>query len=806
MSFFNFPSSSTGLPGKNSSPAHNNNNQKSQTSQFLPNNYVPIPPKTAPSNTGEPDSIKTSTSINTSTSSYPVSVGTTASTGSSLFKFAPKLSSSPTISTPSASTKNTNKSMNTNTTLYCKRRHNQIIELNSETLQLNLIGIDREDNGKSTASFALCTLQTWPAESSPKRILCNELGNLLVIQGTAGNITVIRISSENCVTEEIEIEGVPKDLASVTWHPASPADHHLVVLGRSGRLLLFDLLQVQGKPSSSDSDDVDDQRVLLLRISEAEQIIKLPVNRTDSFASILFVSDYYYRQNSNVHVTWLRFTAFLVKEGGDIFALCPLVPLKFRAQRQGHLIPLKYSLTAENDAVAIKWLDEVVLSGQFVANSAGDTDWILSTCPSASSPSFSHLQPRLQGPFLIQPEPMEIHQLSAYDQVVDFSSFHVDKSIPMLAIAFGSGKVDLLALCSEILPQFQLKKSLIKSQIESDSLPILALIESIDLKGSAEKSAVRRSVDGRIKFLSAKDGSDRESSVILASTDDSVVRINLKIVQDDSDWTFDCESTILIDKLKSHVLCISEKGTVYPGAFILPDEWEESSSSFQPPQSSSLLENVTKFAFPLGRMEIEGGAVQLDGLIENLIKNLTRLKSHFKISDPTTSLSLPNVNETAATELNDHVAEWQETLVIPTIRIGHEISLRSDELVKILCREREILLRAKTLLTSKPERLENLLLNLSGAKEKNRKLLERIQNVSIELSKYSQYDELLIEKLNQISMSLSKHSQNQNQNQNQNFVDIEDIDAESDNNFVKEQVLIQSEKLLKLKNQLKQII
>ena len=55
-------------------------------------------------------------------------------------------------------------------------------------------------------------------------------------------------------------------------------------------------------------------------------------------------------------------------------------------------------------------------------------------------------------------------------------------------------------------------------------------------------------------------------------------------------------------------------------------------------------------------------------------------------------------------------------------------------------------------------------------------------------------------------MSLSKHSQNQNQNQNQNFVDIEDIDAESDNNFVKEQVLIQSVKLLKLKNQLKQII
>lgn len=688
--------------------------------------------------------------------------------------------------------------------LYCKGRNGKIIELNSETLQLNQISPQGSSSPLSPSKY-LHVLRSWPSGSNPKRMLSNELGNLVAIQGTKGNVTVVRISVDSVVIEEIEIIGIPADLINITWHPASPADHHLIALTKSGKIFIFDLLQAKAEYFESDDEEGKPQeqgesgKCRLMNLAEFEQEIKIPSSRTDSFSAITFISG----------DSWLKFTAFLIKESGDIYALCPLLPTKFRAQRQGHLIPLKSQSQA--DSISLKWLDEVLLSGEFVANSAGDVDWILATCPS----SFSHLQPKLQGPFLIQPEPMEIHQLSSYDCVVDFSAFHLStENVPMLSIAFGSGKVDLLAICSEIYPKFQLKGTLVKSKDDSDLLPTLALIESIDLKGSNEKSsndsASRRSVNNQIKFLEIFQGSERGSMNIFVSINESVIKITLKIREDadfdsvnDSDWSIECHSGILIDKLKSHVQCISKDGTIYPGAIKLDVTRDiiKGTSIIDDVNVSGLLENVTKYAFPLGRMEIESGAIQLEGLIENLQKTLGRLKSQTRTSTP---VKLPqNVNEICATEFNDHVSEWQETLVSPAMRVGHEIALRSTELVQILRREREILVRAKTLLTAKPERLERLLSKLSQAKEANKRLTERVQILSKELCKYSQYDQLLTVNLQEISAKLRQHplittSENVNEN---GFVVLDGEGVEED--LVKSQLLIQSEKLMKLKNQLK---
>lgn len=689
--------------------------------------------------------------------------------------------------------------------LYCRRRHGQVIEVNFTTpsnVQVNLV----ETAAASTAatfspSKFLYSLKSWPVESTPKRLLCNSLGNLMAIQGSSGNISVLRLQgSAAAVTEEIELEqtilsAAFADFAAFAWHPASPADHHLVVLGRSGKLFMFDILRAIR--AGAFDEEAEDEAALgfdggaaLLRLSEPEQLVKLPTSRTDPFSSIAFSAP-------SGNSAWALFTAFLARESGDIFALCPLVPLKFRAQRQNHLLPLKQ---AESEPVVFRWLDEIIRSCEFVANSAGDTDWVLATCPA----SFSHLQPRLQGPFLIQPEPMEIHHLASYDRVVDFSAsaFRVTGSnepLTLLAIAFGSGKVDFLAVATEIVPKFQLKDTLVKSPHahESDVLPILALIESVDLKGSEEKSANRRSTDNPIKFLEYPGGG---GAFFLVSTETAVIKINLRISCDESeeaadlDWSIACDSTILIEKLKSHVLCASES-KIYPGAITLDllssASISRTSSSYV--RESSILETITKFAFPLGKMEIEGGAVQLDGLLENLTKTCQRLKAHRSISS---TAKLPEIDEIGATEFNDHVSEWQEALVSPAIRVGHEIALRSRELVQILGREREILVRAKTLLTAKPERLEKLLKALSEANIRNQKLSERVQTVSQELAKHSPQDAVLLEKLAEISRNLRSHHPLRSGQQDE-FVLLENEDE-----LVQAQLAIQTEKLLKLKNQL----
>lgn len=681
---------------------------------------------------------------------------------------------SPTIELATVSSLNVSEAIfhNVNNSLYCRRRHKQVIELNPTTLQLNLIETGSESEiGLSPMKF-LYTLKNWPANSTPKRILCNDLGTFLAIQGTTGNVSVLKLTLNNSVCEEIEIE-TSNETCQMVWHPASPADHHLVILSKSGKLSIFDLLQARVDFDAEESADLK-----FLRLTEAEQVIKLPGNRTDSFVGISFLPT----KAELICASWTKLTAFLVKESGDIFALCPFLPLQFRAQRQNHLLPLK---KVETEPVCLKWLDEVLLSCEFVASAAGDTDWVLATSPA----SFNHLQPRLQGPFLIQPEPMEIHHLAAYDRVVDFSVHQrSDQNLTIAIIAFGSGKVDVLAVASEILPKFQLKNSLIKTIDDSDQLPIMALLESIDLGCSSNTSNNRRSVDCKIKIL------DQDNRYILVSTDSTVLRIDLRMIEEEEDdWSIECNSSVLIEKLKNHVLCVSND-KIYPGSFKLRFSNETEDQNKWTYQTSGILETVTKFAFPLGKMEIEGGAVQLEGLVENLMKNLNRLKSHRTIKS---NLKLPEIDEIGATELNEQVSEWQESLVSSAMRVGHEIALRSNELVQILRREREILVRAKTLLTAKPERLQLLMTKLREAKDQNQKLMERTRKTCQELSKYSVYDEILIQKIQEISSNLAGHSLTKPETNMNEFVVLED---ESD--LLQSQLLMQSEKLMKLKEQL----
>jgi hypothetical protein len=688
--------------------------------------------------------------------------------------------------------------------------------LNIKTLQLSLIDTfdaSEEANEKTPPpSFAPSTfihsLKNWPSTSTPKRILANGIGNLLAILGSTGNICVVRFGSSSTM-EEIEIDCFA-DVVAMAWHPASPADHHLAVLGRTGQLKLYNLLQSastspSGSRSTEDSLFFESTEGTKFKLLSPEQSLKLPVSRTDSFVSFAFSSNSFL-DNSSSSSSWIPFTAFLVKESGDIFALCPFLPLQFRAQRMRHLIPLQRN---ENGIIR-KWLDDVILSCQFIAGlDNSSTDWVLASNPT----SYSHLQARIQGPFLIQPEPMEIRHLASFDRVVDFSVFSRTLSLdqpPLITLtsAFGSGKLDIMALVFEILPVFQLKDSLYKSSASdevTDLLPVLALLESVDLRGGSSIAPAKRSVDARIRVVQSN-----RSGPILVSTDDSVVSINLQVSLDDCDngeessdendngnWSIGCEATFLVEKLNNHVLCVSG-GKLFPGLMRLPamETVECKDLPMRTGNPSGILESITKFAFPLGKMEIESGAVQLQGLLENLTDNLKRLKTKREKKSPQQQQKkLPEIDEISATELNDHVSEWQESLVSPAMRVGHEIALRSSELVEILKREREILVRAKTLLTAKPDKLGKLLTRLSDAQIKNRVLLERSKQMALELSKHSVYDGLLIEKLSEISRNFREHAVVPSGD----FVEVTDEDPEA---LIRSQLAVQNEKLLKLKNQL----
>ena len=125
--------------------------------------------------------------------------------------------------------------------------------MNPATLHLNLVETGKDsEKGLSPLKF-LYTLKNWPSNSTPNRILCNELGTFLAIQGTAGNVSDLKLTSINSVCEEIEIE--TSEASHIVWHPASPADHHLIILSKSGKLSVFNLLQAHSDFDTEESSD-----------------------------------------------------------------------------------------------------------------------------------------------------------------------------------------------------------------------------------------------------------------------------------------------------------------------------------------------------------------------------------------------------------------------------------------------------------------------------------------------------------------------------------------------------------------------
>lgn len=601
--------------------------------------------------------------------------------------------------------------------LYCRLNDKQLLELTVDK-KLNLITPPREDSQSSTLHTSITNarhLHTLPAAFIAE-VALEMKANAHSASSVAisfANQSVLVVSSLFSSSISLSIINVSTGVAWFDWHPLSPNYSHLVLLLRSGHLNLYALDNNKNKDTIAAEEGTESNDTLPRQI-EPESSIKLNQNRFDPLVGACFAP-----KNNESNCNWTRFGLFVCSEAGEVHFICPVLPANFKAKRLGWL----QSLAKNSEGMPKKWLKEALSLAKLLSPPGEEeTDWTLTH----SGPSFGHLIPSLQGPLSIQPEPLEIHHLASYDRVCDFKAFLTPQGDTLLAISFASGKIDLLVLGGDddLHPVWQLPS---QPQKNSNELPkaYLVLLESIDVHSSStskpsSQSSSKRPVDAKVKFIS-------HDRLLVSPGDGRVVDVGIEL-EDEISIT----AEVIVSASPKGTPQIALLNRLFPGAISIPSSNSKAEEPSSPAHASSslspVLERINRQAFPLGKMEIEGAALQLSSLLESTTKALKRLKEATGKEASNCKSKLPDaVKEAECSVLNENVNKWQQEVVMPALRIGHELALRVEELVQILRTERQVLSRAHDLLTSKPDRLESLLANISAAKERNDRLKTRLE-------------------------------------------------------------------------------
>lgn len=681
-----------------------------------------------------------------------------------------------------SSTTTTSTSIGTNITsngaLYCRVNDKHLLELTIDK-KLNLITPPREDSPSLTLHTSITNsrhLYTLPAafisETAIEIKANNHSASSVAI--SFANQSILVVNGLLGTSISLSIINAPAEVAWFDWHPLSPNDSHLLLLLLSGHLNLYATTADGLRTEEGNESDP------LPRLIEPESSIKLNQNRFDPLVKACFAPSSINSSRNEDTCNWTRFGVFLCSEAGEVHFICPVVPANFKAKRQDWL----QKIAENSEGMPKKWLKESLLSAKLLSL-AGDeeTDWILASI----GPSFSHLIPSVQGPLSIQPEPLEIHHLASYDRVCDFRAFLSTNGDIILAIAFASGKIDLLLLGGDddLLPAWQLV-----NQVEQNQESIkayLVLLESIDVHSTSSSKSTKRPVDAQVKFISPE-------KMLVSPGDGRVMEIKVELSDEIS---VSAEVVIASSKTTPQVAL---QNRLFPGAILLPESTGKDEASLNGSSSASsssltpVLERINRQAFPLGKMEIEGASLQLSSLLESTTKALKRLKDASGDLSSCKSKLPDSVKEADCGVLNEQVNKWQQEVVMPALRIGHELALRVEELVQILRTERQVLTRAHDLLTSKPERLESLLKNISTAKERHEQLKRRLESLQKQIppTKSGRLgDSALLPVLERMKSELGKCMTSSN-GQERNTMDVVNV-----------QLSLQSEVLQKLQRLLK---
>ncbi|RIB25254.1 nuclear pore component-domain-containing protein [Gigaspora rosea] len=289
-----------------------------------------------------------------------------------------------------------------------------------------------------------------------------ERGTLIAVAGDYEVAVVVMPKSySGTICKYYHVVG-SSPIAKVLWHPMSESGAHLAVLTEDMKLRMYNILEDVKEP---------EQEFNFSPIPQKEDI-SFSTESTKA-ASFCF---------GQGHEGWGAFVVYVVADNGDIYSMCPIVPNKcicpkFFLDQLACLISKKHS-EVEKLIIEHKVKNCYNLLNQYQRQ----LEWMSAIYKQIgnnnsnkvvfSPPAISRQSIQLQGPYYIQPTPVE---LSAH--VTDASDIIClgTQPVNVIVIAFNNGRIDI---CLEVDRVEALWKMDGASDIDN---PTLILYECIDL-------------------------------------------------------------------------------------------------------------------------------------------------------------------------------------------------------------------------------------------------------------------------------------------------------------------------------------
>ncbi|KAK9767803.1 hypothetical protein K7432_002084 [Basidiobolus ranarum] len=270
-------------------------------------------------------------------------------------------------------------------------------------------------------------------------------------------------------------------IVKTMWHPLSEGSSHLMVLTKDGILRMYDIASDIEEPEQT----FDFTRSDISGVFSGGNTFSAESDGKEA-VSFCFGSP---------KKDWGPFTVYVLMKNGDIYSLCPVMPKtsvcskgllsNLLALVQAQQIPEFLNRSVFTDDVEITqeslqshWINEVVnnaklLNTNVLAFGTEGQD-LEEEHVHISQPNSVRAQPFVQGPYLLQPAPVEI----SGDDVEASDILYMDADpVGILAIAFGDGKIDICLEVEPVVAQWDVGQDL----VEDENLPVLAVYETINL-------------------------------------------------------------------------------------------------------------------------------------------------------------------------------------------------------------------------------------------------------------------------------------------------------------------------------------
>lgn len=271
------------------------------------------------------------------------------------------------------------------------------------------------------------------------------------------------------------------------WHPFGVDGASLTVLTSDAVVRLYDFTM-----HLESTFEVPDQIFDLNALSGRERHRTSFMPDPESFepASCCFASG---------DLSWRPFTLYILMRGGDIYALCPIVPSRWLPS-ENYLYSLERELSFQleslgtstdvtrDDRLALRdqtrWLEEVMNqeAAKRALNGRKKQDWF--TRPESIGPT-----PKLQGPFLLQPAPVDV----SADEVYACDILHITaEPFATICAVWSNTNIDVFLEFEPIQARWVGKKLRQKQLEEDKNPPIIGAFETVTIGAPLPQNHARK--------------------------------------------------------------------------------------------------------------------------------------------------------------------------------------------------------------------------------------------------------------------------------------------------------------------------